>query len=406
MRILHVINYIEIGGAETFLLRLMKELENQGHDNFLMTLSHEQNNQALLEQFLKNSNTKILIKKQPESKFKSFISYKFNGLYKRFTGKEFYDNFLEKQTANYYQKLKCDNSIELINSHLLSSDFFAAETLKPAMNVPLVITSQGCYNDFENTEAVSRLIDQIDGMTFVAEKNLKIFHATGKPLPPNRKLIYNGLERPVSSDGIKRSEIGLSKEDFVVGQISRSIETKGMEVAINAVINLHEEHELNKIKLVLIGPENDYYNSLKARYKTYSYILFPGVALNPIDWVGLFDIGILPSFFPGESCPSSIIEYLSLGKPALATPIGEVPTMLSCEGGIGGKVIAQTDQYGKPDSIAFAAQIQWYYEHPESLKEDSEFALRAFTKFEISRTANEYVEVYKSTTRMSLEVRF
>jgi glycosyltransferase involved in cell wall biosynthesis len=395
MRILHVINCIEIGGAETFLLRLMKELENQGHDNFLMTLSHEQNNQALLEQFLKNSNTKILIKKQPESKFKSFIIYKFNGLYKRITGKSFYDNLQAKQGVHYYQKLKRDNSIELINSHLLSSDFFAAETLKPAMNVPLVITSQGCYNYFENTEAVSRLIDQIDGMTFVAEKNLKIFQSTGKPLPPNRKLIYNGLERPVSSDGIKRSEIGLLKEDFVVGQISRSIETKGMEVAINAVIHLQEEHELNEIKLVLIGPENDYYKSLKERYKTYSYILFPGVALNPIDWVGLFDIGILPSFFPSESCPSSIVEYLSLGKPALATPIGEIPTMLSSKLGIGGKIIPQLDEKGIPDSLAFAEQIKWYYSHPESLKKDSEFALDAFTKFEISKTADEYLEIYK-----------
>ena len=395
MRILHVINCIEIGGAETFLLRLIKELENQGHINFLMTLSHEQNNQTLLAQFLKNSNTKILLKKQPESKIKSFLMYKLNGLYKRLTGNEFYDNLLEKQAVDYYQKLKRNNSIELINSHLLSSDFFAAETLKPAMKVPLVITSQGCYNDFENAEAVSRLIDQINGMTFVAEKNLKIFHATGKPLPPNRKLIYNGLERPSSSGGIKRSEVGLLKGDFVVGQISRSIETKGMEVAINAVIHLQEEHELNKIKLVLIGPENDYYKSLQERYKTYSYILFPGVALNPTDWVGLFDIGILPSFFPSESCPSSIVEYLSLGKPALATPIGEIPTMLSCDGGIGGKIIPQVDDKGIPDSLAFSEQIKWYYEHPENLKIDSEFALDAFTKFEISKTAEEYLDIYK-----------
>jgi glycosyltransferase involved in cell wall biosynthesis len=395
MRILHVINCIEIGGAETFLLRLMKELENQGHVNFLMTLSQEQNNQALLAQFLKKSNAKILLKKQPENKYKSYIMYKINGLYKRITGKAFYDNLLEKQAVHYYQNLRRDNKIELINSHLLSSDFFAAEILKPAMSVPLVITSQGCYNDFENTAAVSRLIDQIDGMTFVAEKNLKIFHETGKPLPPNRKLIYNGLERPISSVGMKRSELGLVKEDFVVGQISRSIETKGMEVAINAVIHLHKEHQLDAIKLVLIGPENDYYKSLKERYKTYSYILFPGVALNPTDWVGLFDIGILPSFFPSESCPSSIVEYLSLGKPSLATPIGEIPTMLSCNGGIGGKIIAQTDEQGIPDSIAFAAQIQWYYEHPENLKIDSKFALDAFTKFEISRTAKEYLEVYK-----------
>jgi glycosyltransferase involved in cell wall biosynthesis len=394
MRILHVINCIEIGGAETFLLRLMKELENQGHVNFLMTLSHEQNNKDLLAQFLKNSNTKILLKKQSEHKFKSYIMYKINGLFKRITGKEFYANLPEKQAVDYFQNLKRKNKIELINSHLLSSDFFAAEVLKPAMNVPLVITSQGCYNDFENTASVSRLIDQIDGMTFVAEKNLKIFHATGKPLPSNRKLIYNGLERPISSVGIKRSEIGLVKEDFVVGQISRSIETKGMEIAINAVIHLHEVHKLEEIKLVLIGPENDYYNSLKEQYKSYAFILFPGVALNPTDWVGLFDVGILPSYFASESCPSSIVEYLSLGKPAIASQIGEIPAMISSVYGAGGKIIPHLDENSIPDYIAFAEQIKSYYAHPDSLKQDSIFAKDAFTKFEISNTAKEYLEVY------------
>jgi glycosyltransferase involved in cell wall biosynthesis len=320
--------------------------------------------------------------------------YKINGLYKRITGKGFYDDLREKQAVDYYKKLKRDNSIELINSHLLSSDFFAAETLKPAMNLPLVITSQGCYNDFENTQSVSRLIDQIDGMTFVAEKNLKIFHAIGTPLPSNHKLIYNGLERPITSVGIKRSEIGLVKEDFVVGQISRSIETKGMEVAINAVIHLHEEHKLDEIKLVLIGPENDYYNSLKERYKSNPYILFPGMALKPTDWVGLFDIGILPSFFPSESCPSSIVEYLSLGKPTIASQIGEIPTMISSTYGVGGKIIPKLDENGIPDYIEFAEQIKWYYTQPDSLKQDSLFALDAFTKFEISNTAKEYLEVY------------
>lgn len=360
-----------------------------------MTLAPEKNNSALLEEFLKNSKAKFLFKKQPEKKIISILMYKINGLYKRLSGKDFYDTVKEKQEVDYYTKLKRDNSIELINSHLLSSDFFAAQTLKPAMGIPLVITSQGCYNEFENIPDISYLMGQIDGMTYVAEKNLKIFKATGKTLPPNRKLIYNGLERPDPIIGIQRSEIGLTTHDFVVGQISRSIESKGMEVAIKAIIHLQENDALTKIKLVLIGPENDYYNALKERYKTYSYILFPGVALNPTAWVGLFDLGILPSFFPSESCPSSIVEYLSLGKPALSTPIGEIPTMISSNSGVGGKIIPQVDDSGMPDSLAFAEQIKWYFTHPEYLKEDSKYASDAFAKFEISHTANDYLDVYK-----------
>ncbi|MFA7273195.1 MAG: glycosyltransferase family 4 protein [Crocinitomicaceae bacterium] len=395
MRILHVINCIEIGGAETFLLRLINELENQGHVNFLMTLTPENNNQALLTQFTEHSETKILQKKQPDKKIKSFLLYKINGLYKRLSGKVFYEQLLKNQTRNYYEKLKLDNDIEIINSHLMSSDFFAADTLKPAMNLPLVITSQGCYNDFENIQAVSRLIDQVDGLTYVADKNLKVFHSTGKTLPSNRKLIYNGLEFSSAFGGIKRSEIGLEETDFVVGQISRSIETKGMEIAINAVIHLHKEHELHTLKLVLIGPENDYYTSLKEKYSEFKYIVFPGVALKPTDWVGMFDLGILPSYFPGESCPSSIVEYLSLGKPVIATDIGEIPNMIKSENGVGGKIISKLDEKGIPDSVAFADEILWYFEHPDSLKKDCEFASSAFAKFDISQTTKEYLGIYK-----------
>lgn len=395
MRILHVINCIEIGGAETFLLRLLKELENQGHTNFLMTLEPDQNNADLMNNFLKETKTTVLpVYKTKETFFTQFM-YRLNGIAKRLSGKEFYDGYRAKLPFKYYTDLKTKHRIDLINSHLLSSDFYALNYLKPAMNIPLVITSQGCYNDFKDVTSVARLMDGIDGMTYVAEKNLTIFKETGKPLPFNRKLVYNGMEQPIASTIIKRESIGLEETDFVVGQISRSIPSKGMEVAIKAVIHLNEEKRLNTIKLVLIGPENEYYLRLKETYKSYPYLLFPGVALNPTDWVEMFDIGILPSYFPSESCPSSIVEYLSLGKPALATPIGEIPHMILSNDGSGGKTITATDHLGLPDPLAFAEQIQHYYEHPKILQQDSEHALKAFTKFDIQHTAAKYLGVYQ-----------
>lgn len=399
--ILFVINALELGGAEMFLLRLIKSLKNNyGIKAYLYCLKDESKDPEFRNYFLKETCVELLPEYNQVKKSKCYIGWKFNALFLKLFNYPIFQNYLDKAKTKYFIRFCKRNNIDLINSHLLSADIFAGLYLKNITNLPWVLTSQGCYNDYENKDIVTELIRKVDGITYVAEKNLKIFFDAGLILPQNNMLIYNGLEKTQSKSAKKRCEFGITDKDFLVGQICRSIESKGMEVSINAVQKLNNEG-LNNIKLMLVGPENDYYQKLRIKYKDYSNIIFGGMATNPIEFAEMFDVGILPSYFPGESCPSSIVEYLVCGKPTIATDIGEIPKMIKFNSQNGGIIVNEKSSEGIPDFNFFADAIKSYYLDKEKLAADSDIAKNAFDKFDIKETSRMYLQVYKNAITQS-----
>lgn len=394
MTILHVINAIRIGGAETFLLRLVKELEKQGHKSLILTFRPHKNEQDFFEYFTSQTNA-VMIEHYKVPPFKNLIYQKINGVSKRLTGKVFYDRLIAKERNAYYKKLFTQEfNIDVINSQIFDSDFYAATYLKPLLDKPLVISSHGCYNDYEKFDKIDQILKVADGFTYVAEKNLKNVLKSQVGLPGNSRLIYNGYEVSENVKSKTRKEVGLSADDFVLGQISRSLPSKGMEVAIEAVKILQSKGR-SSIKLVLIGPENEYYKSIQEKYANLDYVIFGGQSMDPIEWVDMFDAGVLPSYFHGESCPNSVVEYLSKGKPVIATNIGEVENMISYDGKLAGKLFSKDALNGQPDPQAMADTIEEFIDNNKLVEQFSEIALNAFQKFNISKSANEYYNVYE-----------
>lgn len=395
MNVLFVINSLDIGGAETFLLRLLKEFDRTKKvKTYLFLLNPEKNDRSFTNYFLKESSTTLIPHFVGDGPLKRWMLYRINGLYKRVTGKTFYEESLKKREELFYRDLFLkDLKIDLINSHLYSSDLFAATKFKPLLNLPLVVTMQGCYNDFykaEDLENAKLIIEQANGFTYVSAKNLTIFSKTGTNKGLNAQLVYNSLPR-TDKDSIARD----NSKQFIVGQVSRTIETKGMEIAIQAVNLLVKATEDQNIKLQLFGPESEHYNYLQDKYKNFKEVEFKGPIMNPIDAVRNFDIGILPTYFPGESCPSTIVEYLSCGIPVLTTDIGEIPDMLSCDEGKAGIMVKEKVD-DKPSVQGFYEGLQYYYDHPEARISDGNSALNAFKKFEIGNAAKQYLEVYQN----------
>lgn len=399
MNILFVINALEIGGAETFLMRLMKEL-SKVHKVFLFTLKPKLNNSDFGKFFINESNA-VVIKDFSLSKSNEYILYKINAVFCKFGYKKFFKRVVEKRRMRYFKKqILYKNKIEIINSHLFESDKFAISFLKPVTELPVVITLQGCYDtllNLDNNEYVAAGITNIlncDAMTYVAEKNLDFLNATKTILPSIHKKINNGLERPQKEISVDKISLGINQDDFVIGQISRSIETKGMQITIRATISLVEDKGYGKLKTIIIGPENEYYQTLQERFKDKEYILFPGGTYNPYEWINIFDVGMLPTYFPGESCPSSLIEYLSCGKPVISTTIGEIPFIISSGDKSAGILIKEKDEHGIPKTSLVAEAIEKYYLDKELLYEHGKVANSAFEKFNIIQIAQEYLEIY------------
>lgn len=389
MRVLHVINSIEIGGAENFLLRLMQAQQKRGYSLFLLIISPDNNDLKYYEFWKRKCDF------QEVHTFKEPVSLKFKILFKMdsLTGKKRAKKWVNNLEHKFYQNILKKHDIQIVNSHLLSSDNFVFRKLALKSKVNWVVTSQGCYNDYDRVDEVSLMIPKINGMTYVAEKNLKIFNETNVSLTSNRKLIYNGLNKDGEENYKQRSDLGLRNDDFVIGQITRSIPEKGMEIAIRAVLELINKG-YNHVKLLLIGPENEYYLSLKSKY-SHPNILFIGSTKEPLSYVKLFDLGVLPSYFPSESCPSTIVEYLAENKPAIATNIGEVSNMLKSKEGIAGCIVKEKDNQGLPSASHFAEAIEKYINSPSLHKTHEQLCAQAFEKFNMEKIVMDYEEVYQ-----------
>ena len=73
------------------------------------------------------------------------------------------------------------------------------------------------------------------------------------------------------------------------------------------------------------------------------------------DYVAAADIGILPSFFVGESMPLILLEMMALGRPVVATDIGEIPDMVGQDAAAGGLLVPLRE--GRLDTAAFTEAV-------------------------------------------------
>ncbi len=395
MKILFVINSLELGGAETFLLRLINELrEKYNVKPFLYELNPHSKNIGFRENFISSSRVVILPNFYEKEGFLSFLGWKMNALFFKLFKKPIYLNWKENKKNAYFLNFINKNEIKLINSHLVGSDLFVANYLKPLSTLPWVATSQGCYNDIKDVEVAKVIAEQADGLTYVADKNLELFRQFSIDVPSNKKLIYNSMKTPSTELKHSKTELGIKEDAILAIHVSRSIPEKGMEESI-AAVNKAKEDGCSDLHLALIGPENDYYKSLKLNYSSHSNIHFLGEQLNPIEWVQIADIGILPTYFPGESCPSTIVEYLACKLPVISTEIGEIPNMIENNGKSGG-ILIPLDENGKPSLDSLSKALLDLYSNPDLRKDLGSTAFQAFAKFDIAIAAKEYMKIFET----------
>lgn len=153
--------------------------------------------------------------------------------------------------------------------------------------------------------------------------------------------LYNGIDvnafTPRKEQQIKRREIGLSEEDFVIVYSGRVNKDKGVSELIDAMLMLQNKPN---IKLMIIGStffanavnEDDFVLSLKERAKTIEdRIVFTGfIPYSQMpNYLQLADIAALPSMWE-EPFGLTILEAMAAGLPLITTRSGGIPEI--CEG--------------------------------------------------------------------------
>jgi glycosyltransferase involved in cell wall biosynthesis len=275
---------------------------------------------------------------------------------------------------------------ELIHSHLFQADY-KAFLANLRTRAPHLITVHGDYIESIKRKQsglfaqMKRVLREVDRIIVISEEQRRML---GEFCPETRQKtqkIYNGY--PVSAVPASPPQ-----NSFIFGLIARPIPEKGWESAIHAFLLA----DIPGATLRLYG-EGDFLHRLAAKYDD-PRIEFCGFASRPLDAVSGFSAGLFPSYYLSESLPTTIIEYLIVGKPVITTPVGECAQMIETPTGTAGIVIGLVD--GLPDIEALAKAMKQLAADRPLYDACSVHAHEAAARFSFEHCMNQYISEYLS----------
>lgn len=199
--------------------------------------------------------------------------------------------------------------------------------------------------------------------------------------------LYNGINVKVFSSmnkqQKKRTDIGLSEDDFVMVYTGRLNKEKGVSELIDAMLMLRDKPN---IKLMIIGSpffgnvanEDDFVRELKQKAEDIKdRIVFTGFIPHSQlpQYLKLSDIAVIPSLWD-DPCPNTVLEAQAMGLPLITTCRGGIPEEVTENNAI----LLETDEHFVDN---LAAAILDLFEHAEKRQQMASVALerrKLFTK--------------------------
>jgi glycosyltransferase involved in cell wall biosynthesis len=206
--------------------------------------------------------------------------------------------------------------------------------------------------------------------------------------------VLNGIDLKAFSPSIvpslRRKQLGLSDDDFVMVFSGRITKEKGVSELIDALIQLANTP---KIKLLIIGStfygdsanEDDFVRGLKQKaQKVKDRILFTGfISYSQMpQYLKLSDIAIIPSLWD-DPCPNTVLEAQAMGLPIITTRRGGIPEEVTEENAI----LLNTDTKFTDN---LAEMILSLYEHPEKRQQMSKAAIENSKYYNHQRYAEDF----------------
>ncbi len=156
------------------------------------------------------------------------------------------------------------------------------------------------------------------------------------------------IKRHIEEGKVKREDIGLNPDDFVLINVNRLEENKGVNYLVDALPLIRQR--LKNVKLIIVGTgskESDLMKRVRG-LKLHDVVLHfknldEGTLFN---YFGLADLSITPTLF--EGLPLVILEAMACGLPVVATDISENRQVV--KDGVNGYLVPPAD----PQAIAQA----------------------------------------------------
>lgn len=296
-----------------------------------------------------------------------YIEYFFEQAFKHLR-KCYYDIIILENRPSYAYKLRTRSSAKLIchlHNELLTSNSPGGSEI---------------YNSLDKIITVSN---------YIANRVKTIDSDDNKSIT-----VYNGINLQAFSltqvPSIKREELGLSHDDFVLIYSGRMNEEKGISELIKAMNLIREK---KSIRLLVIGgsffgndtSDNGFIKKLKETASPIKdQILFTGfVPYEKMpDYLMLSDVAIIPSIW-NDPFPTTILEAQAMGLPIITTKNGGIPEEVTKDNAI----LLETNEHFIE---SLAESITWLYRNPKECIRMSKASLTNSRKFDKERFAKDF----------------
>ena len=383
MRILIVTEALVLGGAETFVLRLARQLRKDGHEAEILCLNPDFEDPRLVSQF-----PDVPINRVPVAGLRTIKRLD------RIARAVGIDLDLQQRRSARWIEAHLIGRFDVHHTHLFGADQLFARIKQQRPGLALVSTLHGDYALYEarsrGTER-SRILHWRPKLTHVLrsddrwvtispaqhEQFTRLFGVDPAPLVD----IPNGFAPPAPIPALPpRADTAIR---FVM--VARGIREKGWEYLVQAFGRLSGD-----VSLALVG-EGGFLEELKAA-NCDPRIDFTGAHPNPAELIGQGDIFVHPSVYAAESMPTVIVEALYAGKPVIATAVGSVAGMIAIPAGKLAGTLVNPNTGTLVDELA--AAMQAYVDDPALRRAHAALAPAAFAKFDMEVCAAAYAALY------------
>jgi glycosyltransferase involved in cell wall biosynthesis len=250
-----------------------------------------------------------------------------------------------RQIEEYMQQ----DGIDLLHTHGYKADLYGYVAAQRS-HKPIVAT---CHNWVGGTAALG-IYNRLDRM---ALKRFNSLAAVSEPVA--QRLIDSG----VPGRKIKTIANGINVEPFqhahplpaltfdghkIVGMVARLDLQKGFDYLLRAVRELCGIFRELKVVIVGEGPDRKLIEDMIRQYSLESNVILAGQQADMPGVYAAMDIFVLPSL--SEGLPMTILEAMAASKPAIATRVGAVPSVI--KHGETGLLVDPRDVDGLRDALA------------------------------------------------------
>jgi glycosyltransferase involved in cell wall biosynthesis len=168
-----------------------------------------------------------------------------------------------------------------------------------------------------------------DALVALTESERQDHLREGVGRPERWHVIPSGveIERYQRPSPLRRRDVGLPEDAFVVGCVARLVPVKGIEDAIEATARLTDLSPPVHLVLVGDGPQRPALERRVEERGLGGRVHFLGLRRDVPDLLPLFDLVVLPS--RNEGMGRAIVEAQAAGVPVVATRVGGIPDLVA-----------------------------------------------------------------------------